>query len=206
LASTAPDFTNTANTFTTLPSPIHGQWTGSTLTGFGFVVKGDTTVGTLTANPPGHTTTPGQTVTFTDVVKSTFNNPVSGLVQFLVDGMVIGARSLDATGKATFTTSSLSTGAHTVTAKYNAHSNFLADTSNALTYTAAAAALVTAPPSHGSISGAQSTTTSAKSTTPLSTSNLDGYFASPTTPTSTRTLAGALAKVHSNDDWSGGSF
>jgi large repetitive protein len=206
LASTAPDFTNPANTFATLPAPVRGQqWNTSSLSGFGFVVKQDTTTGTLTAFPSGHSTTHGQTVTFTDTVRAGFGGIVSGLVQFKIDGVTTAAVSLDATGKATFTTNSLSTGAHTVTAVYNAHSNFAGDTSNALTYTAALAALATAPRGQGSVSFTQSTTTSAKSTTPLSTSNLDGYFASPTTPT-TRTLAGALAKVHSNDDWLGGSF
>ncbi len=157
--------------------------------------------------PPGHTTTTGQTITFTDAVTSTFGpQPVSGLVQFLVDGAVTGAVSLNASGKAIFTTT-LATGPHTVTAVYNAHNNYASNTSNALTYTAALAALGTAPPSgEGSISFAQSTTTATKPATPPSAANLDAHFASPTTPNSTRTLAGALAKVHSEDDWLGGSF
>jgi hypothetical protein len=41
----------------------------------------------------------------------------------------------------------------------------------------------------------------------LNASNVDGYFASTTTTHQTpRTLAGALAKAHSGDDWLGGAF
>jgi hypothetical protein len=65
--------------------------------------------------------------------------------------------------------------------------------------------LGTAPQSHASATSVQESTTSSKSTTaPLAASHVDGYFATTTTSSTTRTLAGALAKVHSNDDWLGG--
>jgi len=212
-AATAPNFTNTANTFTTLPNPIDGQWTTSTSAGSSVTVSADTTVGTLTATPAGGTTTHGQTATFVDTVTSSFNNPVSGLVQFKVDGVAVSATSLAPIGpniaRATYTTNTLTPGSHTITAVYNAHLNYLGNTSNAVTYSVAAVvlALNTAPSApQGAIAFAESTTPAAKSTGP-GTSNQDDHFASQTTTTnSTRTLAGALAKVHSEDDWLGGSF
>ena len=174
----------------------------------------DTTAGRLAASPVGGTTSSGQTATFVDSVTSTFNNPVSGLVQFKVDGVIVKATSLTPIGpnvsRATYTTNTLTPGSHTITAVYNAHLNYLGNTSNAVTYSAAAVvvgALNTAPSApQGSIAFAESTTPAAKSTG-SGTSNQSDHFASQTTTTnSTRTLAGALAKVHSKDDWLGGSF
>jgi Bacterial Ig-like domain (group 3) len=211
-AATAPNFTNTANPFTTLPNPIDGQWTTSTSAGSSVTVAADNTVGTLTANPAGGTTTHGQTATFTDTVTSSFNNPVSGLVQFKVDGVIVASTSLTAFGpnsaRATYTTNSLSVGSHTISAVYNAHLNFLGDTSNAVTYSVAAIVLGpnTAPSApQGSIAFAENSTPAAKSTGP-GTSNPDGNSTSPATPNSSRTLAGSLAKVRSSDDWLGGPF
>jgi hypothetical protein len=69
-------------------------------------------------------------------------------------------------------------------------------------------AFSTAPKS----SSSTTTTSSSSTTTPssgskgLSASHVDGYFASTTTQQTPRTLAGALASVHSGDDWLGGAF
>jgi hypothetical protein len=67
--------------------------------------------------------------------------------------------------------------------------------------------LGTAPEGHTSATSVQGNAASPKSTTaPLVASHVDGYFATTTTGSTTRTLAGALTKVHSNDEWLGGAF
>jgi len=66
----------------------------------------------------------GQTLTFTANVTSAAGVP-TGSVQFKVDGTNAGiASSLNASGAATFTTSALTAGAHSVTAEYGGDANF----------------------------------------------------------------------------------
>jgi hypothetical protein len=127
----APDFT-TPPAFAAFPSVIRGQWNGSGPAVFGLAVKPLTTFGKLTAVPA--TQVFGSTVTFSDVVTSSTGAIPSGLVQFKDGTTVIGASSLDATGKATFSTNTLTTGVHVITAFYNAHLNFAGDTSNSLNF------------------------------------------------------------------------
>jgi len=69
----------------------------------------------------------GDTVTFTATVSPTQGNATpTGSVQFSIDGTAIGNPvPLDGSGDATFTTSSLNVGSHTVTASYiNTNGNF----------------------------------------------------------------------------------
>jgi hypothetical protein len=95
---------------------------------------------------------------------------------------------------------------------YNASGNFAGDTSNTLNYIVSKAATtphIAGTSSQMITSGASAgTATRPKSTTtPLAASSVDGYFASTTkTHQTLRTLAGALAKVHSGEDWLGASF
>ena len=66
----------------------------------------------------------GQSVTFTATVTGPASTP-TGAVQFKIDGANAGgAVAVDGNGKATFTTSSLSSGNHTVTADYSGDANF----------------------------------------------------------------------------------
>ena len=68
---------------------------------------------------------PGQSVTFTATVTSTAGTP-AGSVQFKADGNNLGSPvALNASGQATFTTNTLTPGAHSVTADYGGDSNFL---------------------------------------------------------------------------------
>jgi hypothetical protein len=131
--SPAPDFT-TGPGFTAFPSVVRSQWNGSGPTVFGVSVKPLTTFGKLTALPTSQVV--GGTVTFSDVVTSSISGQPggtpSGLVQFKDGTTIIGAASLDATGKATFSTNTLSVGNHLITAIYNAHLTFAGDTSNSL--------------------------------------------------------------------------
>jgi hypothetical protein len=70
-------------------------------------------------------------------------------------------------------------------------------------------AFSTAPQITNATPTGSTTSSTTKSTNTLSPSGVDGFFASTTTTNSTstpRTLAGALAKVHSGDDWLGGAL
>jgi hypothetical protein len=136
----APDFTSGTG-FSSFVTPIRGQWVTSTSGSFGEVIKPITTFGSLSANPASQTD--GRTVTFTDTVTSGTGAIPSGLVQFLDGGVTLGATSLNASGKATFATNSLSAGSHSVSAVYNASGNFAGDTSNTLTYTVSKASTTT---------------------------------------------------------------
>jgi len=85
-----------------------------------------TTMLTSSANPAG----PGSPVTFTATVANAipglpYGTP-TGLVTFSVDGTgQTPDRALDASGTATFTTSTLGTGTHTIVATYNGDYAFL---------------------------------------------------------------------------------
>ncbi len=75
----------------------------------------------------------GQAVTFTASVTSTSAGTPTGSVTFLDNGSSIGTGTLDAQAKATFTTSSLTVGAHPITAQYGGDSNFNGSASAAVT-------------------------------------------------------------------------
>jgi len=79
---------------------------------------------------------------------------------------------------------------------------------NALASPKGSVAFSTAPKStNGTGAGStSSTTTSSSSNGGLSNHGVDDYFASTTTHQTPRTLAGALAKAHSGDDWLSGPF
>lgn len=68
----------------------------------------------------------GQSVTFTATVTSPAGTP-TGTIQFLADGSNLGSPvALNASGVATFTTSSLSVGTHNITAAYSGDANYVA--------------------------------------------------------------------------------
>ncbi len=84
-----------------------------------------TLVMTSAPNPP---TVFGQSVTFTARVTS---NAATGTVQFQLDGSNIGGPVIpNATGRATFVTSTLTVGTHTVSATFSGTGNYLSSTSN----------------------------------------------------------------------------
>lgn len=67
----------------------------------------------------------GQSVTFTATVTSNVpGGRPTGTVVFVADGDELGTASLDASGVASFTTSSLSTGEHAITAEYQGDESF----------------------------------------------------------------------------------
>jgi hypothetical protein len=82
------------------------------------------TVITSSVNPSG----PGQNVTFTGTVNANGVTP-TGTLQFKVDGVNAGSPvNLDANGSATFSTSTLAVGTHTISADYSGGANFAANT------------------------------------------------------------------------------
>jgi hypothetical protein len=105
LASTSPALTQTvnkANTKTTLAS---------------------------SANPQTH----GKPVTFTATVTGVFGGTTSGTVKFKDGATVIGSGTINTTThKATFTTSTLSVGTHSITAAYGGSASYNASTSAVL--------------------------------------------------------------------------
>jgi len=79
----------------------------------------------------------GRSVTFTATVLSSTTGTPTGTVQFFDGSTQIGTGTqyAYANGQATFTTSSLSVGSHSITAVYGGDTNFAASTSAALTET-----------------------------------------------------------------------
>jgi hypothetical protein len=89
------------------------------------------TVLTTSANPA----TRGTTVTWTATVtpRGLGAGIVTGSVDFWVDGVFQATAALNASARATYATSTLAVGDHTVTAVYSGDGNFNASTSNIIT-------------------------------------------------------------------------
>jgi len=126
------------------------------------------------------TITAGASVTFTATIAgaSGSTGTPTGTVTFLDGTTTLGTGTLSASGVATYATSALATGAHSITAQYGGDSNFAASTSTALTVTVqapvpASFTLSASPTSLSITPGATGTTT--VSVTPA------GGFAQPVT-------------------------
>jgi YVTN family beta-propeller protein len=97
----------------------------------------------FTVTPPPGTTTAvapsinpavlGQSVTFTATVTSTSPGTPTGTVTFFDGATELGTGTLNASAMATFTTSSLALGSHSITGVYGGDSNFTGSTSVAFT-------------------------------------------------------------------------
>lgn len=91
---------------------------------------------TLTINVAGSVSTTttftakvvNQTATFSVSVSGSGGTP-TGTVTFLEGSTVVGTATLDASGQATFSTSTLSSGSHTITARYDGDATFASSTS-----------------------------------------------------------------------------
>ncbi|MBA3916159.1 MAG: Ig-like domain repeat protein [Acidobacteriales bacterium] len=95
-------------------------------------VAAATLVNVTSSENPSH---PGVTVTFTATVDSTSGGATpTGTVAFRTAGMKLGVATL-VNGKASISTSSLSTGHHTITAIYSGDSNYLPNKSEGLIQT-----------------------------------------------------------------------
>ncbi|HXI31180.1 MAG TPA: Ig-like domain-containing protein, partial [Vicinamibacterales bacterium] len=110
-----------------------------------------TTTLTSSVNPSVY----GQAVTFTatvGVVAPGTGQP-SGTVTFMDGATTLGSATLDATGRGSFSVSSLSAVAHTVTAVYGGAAAFSASTSSALTQTVAKALVTVTADSKSKVYG-----------------------------------------------------
>ena len=71
----------------------------------------------------------GQSVTFTAMVTPTSGSGPTGTVQFEIDGSNVGTPAAVSGGTATYSTSTLSVGSHSVVAVYSGNTNFAGSTS-----------------------------------------------------------------------------
>jgi uncharacterized delta-60 repeat protein len=88
--------------------------------GFTISKAGTTTAVTSSPNPSN----PGQSVTFTATVTPASGSGPTLTVTFKDGSTILGSSGLNGSGVATFSTSSLSAGTHTITATYNGDPNF----------------------------------------------------------------------------------
>lgn len=98
------------------------------------VVSQASTTTTLTSS--SSTSVHGQSVTFTAVVAAVppGGGTPAGTVDFMDGTTQVGTGALDSTGTATFSTSSLSVGTHSITAVYPGDTNYITSTSSALSH------------------------------------------------------------------------
>lgn len=109
--------------------------------------RADATSMSVVSSSGGHSSF-GQPVTFTAHVAGTPVSPGGGSVTFLVDGVPATTTAIDGSGNATFVTSALAAGAHSVAAQYAAYNSstdaFAASQSTSLVETVAPAQHATA--------------------------------------------------------------
>jgi autotransporter-associated beta strand protein len=91
-----------------------------------------TTTAVVSGNNPS---TFNSSVTFTATVTSTSSGAPSGTVTFFDGATALGTGSVNGSGQATLSISSLSLGGHSITAVYGGDSNFTGSTSSTLTQT-----------------------------------------------------------------------
>ncbi len=134
----AGEATFTTSTLSVGPHTITANYSGDST----FNTSSDTL--TQTVNQSGTTTTLasslnpsgfGQSVTFTATVAAVApgTGTPTGSVTFKDGAIILGTGTLDGSGQASFTTSSLSLGSHTITAEYGGATNYAASTSAPLT-------------------------------------------------------------------------
>ena len=129
-----PTSTLTAGTHSITATYVgDANFTGSTSPAISQVVTKATSSTALTAslNPSGFS----NPVTFTATVTTPTGGAATGTVTFNDGTAAIGSGTLNASGVATFTTSTLSTGNHTITAVYGGDGNVVGSTSAPLTET-----------------------------------------------------------------------
>ncbi|HSU67730.1 MAG TPA: Ig-like domain repeat protein, partial [Tepidisphaeraceae bacterium] len=119
----------------TLDTNAAGQLSGVVTT------KASTTTALATSATPS---TFGQSITFTATVSDTTSGTPSGTITFLDGSTQIGTGTLNGSGVATFITSALTAGSHSITAQYGGDANFASSVSSALAQTINKAATSTA--------------------------------------------------------------
>jgi hypothetical protein len=113
----------TRGTLAVLQNPSAAAWVAA--------ATGASSTTTLSASPSPATV--GQSVTLTATVSSTSAGAPTGTVSFLDGSATLGSVSLSANGTAAYTTSSLGSGSHSLTAQYGGDTTFAGSTSAAVT-------------------------------------------------------------------------
>jgi hypothetical protein len=141
--------TLTSSSFTTTgTSTVTAVYSGTA----NYITSSGTTVQTVANNKKGTTTSvasslnpsvSAQAVTFTATVTPSGSGTPTGTVTFLDIKTTLGTATLGSSGAATFTTSSLTVGTHSVTARYSGDSNFNSGSSAVLLQTVNAAMVAT---------------------------------------------------------------
>ena len=124
--------------------------------------------------------TVGASVTFTATVTSTTAGTITGTVNFLDGATQIGTGTVGAGGVATFATTALAQGSHSITAQYSGDTNYSGGTSTAITQVVNAAG------------GKAATTTSVASSLNPSTVGASVTFTATVTSTTAGTIAGTV--------------
>jgi hypothetical protein len=170
--------------YTTSTSPVVNQ-----------VVNRATTTSTLasSANPSDS----GQSVTFTAAITPQYGGSATGTVTFYNGATALGSGSVSG-NSASYSTSSLSTGSHSITAKYSGDGNFTGSTSPVLKQTVSKIAFttttitsVTPNPADYHEAIVLNVTVSGGATTP--TGKVTFTYGSPATTLGTATLSGGTA-------------
>jgi YVTN family beta-propeller protein len=165
------------------------NFSASTSAALSQAVLGTTTTGLSPLTAASY----GTPVTCTATVKPGGGGTLTGTVMFLDGTTVLGTRTLNGSGVATFTTSTLTVGTHSITAKYNGSANFAGSTSAAGTETitpaTTTAALVSSAASASSGAPVTFTATITSSTSGMPTGTVN--FLDGTTVLGTGTLNGS---------------
>jgi hypothetical protein len=140
-------------TFTTSSLPVGTTTLTAVYNGDGnFLASSGNVAQSVTSNKKNTTTTlasslnpsrSGQAVTFTATVTPMGSGTPTGIVTFYDNKVSVGTSTLNSSGMATFTTSSLAVGNQLIFAKYNGDSNFNSSMSALLTQTVNSATTVT---------------------------------------------------------------
>ncbi|MHB1956471.1 MAG: FG-GAP-like repeat-containing protein, partial [Sulfobacillus sp.] len=121
-----PDLLLTTGTSYANLDVFTNQFSGKTIS----TLPATTTALSVSPNPA----VAGQTVTFTAQVSASSGTTVpTGTVNFMNGSTQLGTGTLDSSGAATYTTSSLSTGSYPITAVYSGDTNYSGSTSSAVT-------------------------------------------------------------------------
>jgi Bacterial Ig-like domain (group 3)/Right handed beta helix region len=90
---------------------------------------------TTTLSSSAATAQAGQSVTFTATVSSSTAGSITGTVTFMDGATTLGTGTVNSNGQATFTTSALAVGSHSITAVYGGNTSYDGSTSSALSQT-----------------------------------------------------------------------
>jgi uncharacterized repeat protein (TIGR01451 family) len=126
--ATAGDvLTNTIEILDKSPTDVEPYYSNNTFKLPVSIAEKFSTVTTLDSSP--NPSEPGELVTFVATVTSLGDTPI-GSVMFYDNGVLLGTRTLDGSGTASYTTSALTAGTHPITATYGGDVSFEASISN----------------------------------------------------------------------------